>query len=109
MIEYVSLELQVFSLRLDLTKSNIWMRLAGGALEVQECSDMELQEQKITEQDILTQQELYEYLPLGRTTIQKLLQQKILPAIKIGRNYLITKRKLLEWLDENAGNEFNID
>lgn len=85
------------------------MRLAGGALEVQECSDMELQEQKITEQDILTQQELYEYLPLGRTTIQKLLQQKILPAIKIGRNYLITKRKLLEWLDENAGNEFNID
>lgn len=78
-------------------------------MEVQECSDMELQEQKITEQDILTQQELYEYLPLGRTTIQKLLQQKILPAIKIGRNYLITKRKLLEWLDENAGNEFNID
>lgn len=70
---------------------------------------MELQEQKITEQDILTQQELYEYLPLGRTTIQKLLQQKILPAIKIGRNYLITKRKLLEWLDENVGNEFNID
>lgn len=70
---------------------------------------MELQEQKITEQDILTQQELYEYLPLGRTTIQKLLQQKILPAIKIGRNYLITKRKLLEWLDENEGNEFNID
>ncbi|WP_337935206.1 helix-turn-helix domain-containing protein [Jutongia sp.] len=70
---------------------------------------MELQEQKRTEQDILTQQELYEYLPLGRTTIQKLLQQKILPATKIGRNYLITKRKLLEWLDENAGNEFNID
>lgn len=85
------------------------MRLAGEALAVQECSDMELQEQKITEQDILTQQELYEYLPLGRTTIQKLLQQKILPAIKIGRNYLITKRKLLEWLDENVGNEFNID
>lgn len=70
---------------------------------------MELQEQNITEQEILTQQELYEYLPLGRTTIQKLLQQKILPAIKIGRNYLITKRKLLEWLDENVGNEFNID
>lgn len=70
---------------------------------------MEAQEQKITEQEILTQQELYEYLPLGRTTVQKLLQQKIIPAIKIGRNYLITKRKLLEWLDENAGNEFNID
>lgn len=70
---------------------------------------MKAQEQKITEQEILTQQELYEYLPLGRTTVQKLLQQKILPAIKIGRNYLITKRKLLEWLDENAGNEFNID
>ena len=78
-------------------------------MAVQEYSDMEAQEQKITEQEILTQQELYEYLPLGRTTVQKLLQQKILPAIKIGRNYLITKRKLLEWLDENAGNEFNID
>lgn len=78
-------------------------------MAVQEYSDMEAQEQKITEQEILTQQELYEYLPLGRTTVQKLLQQKIIPAIKIGRNYLITKRKLLEWLDENAGNEFNID
>lgn len=61
------------------------------------------------EKDILTQQDLYEYFPLGKTTIQKMLQQKIIPATKIGRNYFITRRKLLIWLDENAGKELNID
>lgn len=61
------------------------------------------------DKEILSQKDLYDYLPLSKTTIQKLLQQKIIPAIKIGRNYFITKQKLLSWIDENAGNEFNID
>lgn len=61
------------------------------------------------DKDILTQKDLYEYLPLGKTTIQKMLQQKIIPATKVGRNYFITKTKLLSWIDENAGNELNID
>ena len=61
------------------------------------------------DKEILSQKDLYNYLPLSKTTIQKLLQQKIIPAIKIGRNYFITKQKLLSWIDENAGNEFNID
>ena len=61
------------------------------------------------DKDIFTQQDLYEYFPLGKTTIQKMLQQKIIPATKIGRNYFITRRKLLIWLDENAGKELNID
>lgn len=61
------------------------------------------------DKDILTQQDLYEYFPLGKTTIQKMLQQKIIPATKIGRNYFITRRQLLIWLDENAGKELNID
>lgn len=61
------------------------------------------------DKEIFSQKDLYDYLPLSKTTIQKLLQQKIIPAIKIGRNYFITKQKLLSWIDENAGNEFNID
>ena len=61
------------------------------------------------DKEILSQKDLYDYLPLSKTTIQKLLQQKIIPAIKIGRNYFITKQKLLSWIDENAGNECNID
>ena len=61
------------------------------------------------EKYIPVKKDLYDYLPLSKTTIQKLLQQKIIPAIKIGRNYFITKQKLLSWIDENAGNEFNID
>lgn len=61
------------------------------------------------DKDILTQKDLYEYFPLGKTTIQKMLQQKIIPATKVGRNYFITKTKLLSWIDENAGNELNID
>lgn len=63
----------------------------------------------IEEKEILNQQDLYNYLPLSKTTIQKLLQQKIIPATKIGRNYFITKKKLLLWIDDNAGNEFHID
>ena len=61
------------------------------------------------DKEILSQKDLYDYLPLSKTTIQKLLQQKIIPAINIGRTYFITKKKLLSWIDENAGNEFNID
>ncbi len=61
------------------------------------------------EKDILTQKELYSYLPFGKTTVLKLLQQNIIPATKIGRNYIITKRKLLDWIDENEGKEFYID
>jgi excisionase family DNA binding protein len=61
------------------------------------------------DKDILTQKDLYEYLPLGKTTIQKLLQQKIIPATKIGRNYFITKTKLLSWIDENSCNDIYID
>ena len=61
------------------------------------------------DKDILTQKDLYEYFPLGKTTIQKMLQQKIIPATKVGRNYIITKRKLLEWIDSNGNNEFYID
>lgn len=61
------------------------------------------------DKEILTQKDLYEYFPLGKTTIQKMLQQKIIPATKVGRNYFITKAKLLSWIDENAGNELNID
>jgi excisionase family DNA binding protein len=63
----------------------------------------------VDSKDILTQKDLYEYLPLGKTTIQKMLQQKIIPATKIGRNYFITKSKLLNWIDDNAGKEMNID
>ena len=44
------------------------------------------------DKEILTQKDLYEYFPLGKTTIQKMLQQKIIPATKVGRNYFITNR-----------------
>ena len=34
------------------------------------------------DKEILTQKDLYEYFPLGKTTIQKMLQQKIIPATR---------------------------
>lgn len=85
------------------------MKLTEEELEAQGNSKILQRCDNIKEKEILNQKDLYEYLPLGKTTVQKLLQQKIIPAVKIGRNYFITKKKLLLWIDENAGNEFNID
>ena len=54
---------------------------------------------------ILGLEDLYEMLPFGEQKIRKLIAAKELPVLKVGRDYITTKKKLLEWIEINLGQE----
>lgn len=54
---------------------------------------------------ILTQKDLLEILPFGRTKLNELLMSNVLPVTKIGRDYITTEERLNEWIKENIGKE----
>ena len=54
---------------------------------------------------ILTQKDLLEILPFGRTKLNELLMSNVLPVTKIGRDYITTEDRLNEWIQENIGKE----
>lgn len=55
--------------------------------------------------EILCLKDLYKILPFGEQKIRKLIAAQELPVVKIGRDYITTKRKLLEWIEQNIGYE----
>lgn len=57
------------------------------------------------ENEILGLEDLYRILPFGEQKIRKLIASQELPVVKVGRNYITTKRKLLEWIEQNIGQE----
>lgn len=54
---------------------------------------------------ILGLEDLYEMLPFGEQKIRKLIAAKELPVLKVGRDYITTKKKLVEWIELNLGQE----
>lgn len=52
---------------------------------------------------VLTQKDLLEVLPFGKTKLQKLLLSGELPVTKIGRSYVTTDEQIAEWLKRNEG------
>lgn len=54
---------------------------------------------------IITQKDLYEILPFGKTKINKLIQSGELPLIKVGKDYITTEEKIEQWINENIGHE----
>lgn len=54
---------------------------------------------------VLTQKDLLEILPFGRTKLNELLMSNVLPVTKIGRDYITTEERLNEWIEENIGKE----
>ena len=53
----------------------------------------------------LTQKDMLEILPFGRTTLQKLLRARVLPVVKVGRKYLTTRKELEAWVVKYRGKE----
>lgn len=49
--------------------------------------------------------EISEMLGLGKTKTRELLQSKLLPVTKIGRDYFTSKTAIQEFLIKNIGNE----
>jgi excisionase family DNA binding protein len=50
--------------------------------------------------DILTAEDILRILPIGRSTLYQLLRSEELPAKKLGRKYLVSKKALQRWLEE---------
>ena len=55
--------------------------------------------------EILGLEDLYQLLPFGEQKIRKLIASGELPVVKVGRDYITTKRKLFEWIEKNIGME----
>ena len=54
---------------------------------------------------ILSQKDLYEVLPFGKTKIQQLINSNQLPLLKIGKDYVTTYNILENWIREHIGEE----
>jgi len=54
-------------------------------------------------QDILTIEELSEYLKIAKSTIYKLCQEGKIPGQKVGRHWRFRKETIDQWLDEKSG------
>lgn len=50
-------------------------------------------------------EEIAEMLGLGKTKTRELLQSRILPVTKIGRDYFTSKTAIQEFLSKNIGKE----
>ena len=54
---------------------------------------------------ILSQSDLYEILPFGKTKVKQLLAAGVLPTMKIGNAHVTTFDLLQEWIQQNIGKE----
>lgn len=54
---------------------------------------------------IITQTDLYELLPFGKTKIKQLIKSGELPLVKIGKDYITTFSLLEKWIFDHIGDE----
>ena len=54
---------------------------------------------------ILSQKDLYEILPFGRTKIQQMFTAGVLPCTRVGKDYITTFELIEKWIRDNIGSE----
>ena len=52
--------------------------------------------------------DLERILQFKSTKIQQLLKQQIIPSVKLGGQYRVSKEQLEEWFKRNTGKEFDL-
>ena len=57
------------------------------------------------ENKILSQQDLYDVLPFGKTKVLQLIKSGELPFVKVGKDYITTSNLLEEWIKNHIGEE----
>ena len=67
--------------------------------------DLALVEKTDYRNKILSQKDLYDVLPFGKTKIQQLIASNQLPLLKIGKDYVTTYNILEDWIREHIGDE----
>ena len=70
--------------------------------------DLDQQAQTNYRNKILSQKDLYDVLPFGKTKIQQLIASNQLPLLKIGKDYVTTYNILEDWIREHIGDEIRI-
>ena len=62
------------------------------------------------EEDLIfyTPKDLERILQFKSTKNQQLLKQQIIPSVKLGGQYRVSKEQLEEWFQRNAGKEFDL-
>ena len=68
-------------------------------------ADLAAQELNNCNNKILSQKDLYDILPFGKTKIQQLISSNQLPLLKIGKDYITTYSILEDWIKEHIGEE----
>ena len=63
--------------------------------------DLAVQAQTDHRNKILSQKDLYDVLPFGKTKIKQLIASKQLPLFKIGKDYVTTYNILEDWIGEH--------
>ena len=67
--------------------------------------DLDQQAQTDYRNKILSQKDMYDVLPFGKTKIKQLIASKQLPLFKIGKDYVTTYNILEDWIREHIGDE----
>ena len=62
-------------------------------------------ERRDMENKILSQQDLYDVLPFGKTKVFQLLKSGEIPLVKVGKDYITTFNLLEEWIKNHIGEE----
>lgn len=62
-------------------------------------------ERRNMENKILSQQDLYDVLPFGKTKVLQLIKSGELPLVKVGKDYITTFNLLEEWIKNHIGEE----
>ena len=70
--------------------------------------DLVLRERRNMENKILSQQDLYDVLPFGKTKVLQLIKSGELPLVKVGKDYITTFNLLEEWIKNHIGEEIYI-
>lgn len=56
---------------------------------------------------ILSQKDLYEILPFGKTKTKQLIASHELPLVKVGSDYITTFTLLQDWIRDHIGEEIS--
>lgn len=54
---------------------------------------------------IITEKDLMNMLPFGKTKFYQLLKAGELPLVKVGKQYITTEAEVEKWIHDNIGNE----
>jgi len=96
--------------QIKLSMQNVSELLKNGNVMVQGCQITLLEEQNFTLLQgnincpyVLTKSDLCELFRFGKTKMDKMLNANILPVVKIGKDYRVTRKQIDEWFKRNSG------